>query len=69
METQGGLALVQKKNIQSEDIKEIVLLLNEPPFKENISLVSLDEMIPFDLGDLVFKIFKHLDSDIKINAR
>ena len=36
------MTLLQKKNIQSEDIKEIVLLLNEPPFKENISLVGLD---------------------------
>lgn len=61
--------LIQKKNIQSEDIKEIVLLLNEPPFKENITLVGLDEMSTFDLGDLVFKIFKFLDSDININAR
>lgn len=63
------LALIQKKNIQSEDIKEIVLLLNEPPFKENISLVGLDEMTTFDLGDLVFKIFKFLNPDININAR
>jgi intraflagellar transport protein 81 len=63
------LNLIQKKSIQSEDIKEIVLLLNEPPFKENITLVGLDEMSTFDLGDLVFKIFKFLDSDININAR
>jgi hypothetical protein len=42
MESQGALSFVQKKNIQSEDIKEIVLLLNEPPFKENMSLVGLD---------------------------
>jgi hypothetical protein len=46
-----------------------VLLLNEPPFKENISLVSLDEMSTFDLGDLVFKIFRFLDPDLNINAR
>jgi intraflagellar transport protein 81 len=46
-----------------------VLLLNEPPFKENVSLVGLDEMNTFDLGDLVFKIFKYLDSDININAK
>jgi len=26
-------------------------------------------MSTFDLGDLVFKIFKHLDPDISINAR
>jgi len=26
-------------------------------------------MTTFDLGDLVFKIFKYLDSDININAR
>lgn len=63
------MALIQKKNIQSEDIKEIVLLLNEPPFKENVSLVGLDEMNTFDLGDLVFKIFKYLDNDININAK
>lgn len=69
MEGQGALNLIQKKNIQSEDIKEIVLLLNEPPFKENITLVGLDEMNTFDLGDLVFKIFKYLDSDININAK
>jgi hypothetical protein len=35
-------ALIQKKNIVSDDIKEIVLLLNEPPFQENITLVGLD---------------------------
>lgn len=46
-----------------------MLLLNEPPFKENISLVGLDELSTFDLGDLVFKIFKHLNSEININAR
>lgn len=28
-----GPTLLQKKNINSEDIKEIVLLLNEPPFQ------------------------------------
>ena len=61
--------LIQKKNITSEDIKEIVQLLNEPPFTENISLVGLDELSTFDLGDLVFKIFKYLDSDININAK
>jgi hypothetical protein len=26
-------------------------------------------MSTFDLGDLVFKIFKYLDSDININAK
>jgi len=26
-------------------------------------------MNTFDLGDLVFKIFKYLDSDININAK
>lgn len=46
-----------------------MLLLNEPPFKENISLVGLDELSTFDLGDLVFKIFKHLNPDLTINAR
>ena len=60
---------MQKKTIHSEDIKEIVLLLNEPPFKENISLVGLDEMSTFDLGNLVFKIFKYLNSDINIDAK
>lgn len=44
-------------------------MLNEPPFQENISLVGLDEMSTFDLGDLVFKIFKYLSPDININAR
>lgn len=37
-----GPSLIQKKNITSEDIKEIVLLLNEPPFQENMTLVGLD---------------------------
>ena len=46
-----------------------MLLLNEPPFQENISLVGLDEMTTFDLGDLVFKIFKYLNPDLSINAR
>jgi intraflagellar transport protein 81 len=63
------LNLAQKKSITSEDIKEIVLLLNEPPFKENISLVGLEELSTFDLGDLVFKIFKHFDSDINLSAK
>ena len=63
------LSLTQKKTIHSEDIKEIVLLLNEPPLKENISLVGLDEMSTFDLGNLVFKIFKYLNSDINIDAK
>ena len=62
-------ALIQKKTIVSEDIKEIVLLLNEPPFQEKVTLVGLDEMSTFELGDLVFKIFKSLDSDININAK
>ena len=43
--------------------------MNEPPFKENITLVGLDELSTFDLGDLVFKIFKYLDSAININAK
>ncbi len=34
--------LIQKKIIASDDIKEIVLLLNEAPFQENITLVGLD---------------------------
>ena len=46
-----------------------MLLLNEPPFKENISLVGLDELSTFDLGNLVFKIFKYLNSDINIDAK
>lgn len=64
-----GPNLIQKKNITSEDIKEIVLLLNEPPFQENMTLVGLDELSTFELGDLVFKIFKHLNSDINLNAK
>lgn len=28
-----GPALIQKKTIVSDDLKEIVLLLNEPPFQ------------------------------------
>lgn len=35
-------SLYQKKVINSDDIKEIVLLLNEAPFQENITLVGLD---------------------------
>lgn len=62
-------ALIQKKNIVSDDIKEIVLLLNEPPFQENITLVGLDQMSTFELGDLVFKIFKVLNSELNLNAR
>lgn len=46
-----------------------MLLLNEPPFQENISLVGLDEMSTFDLGDLVFKIFRYLSPEVNINAR
>ena len=69
MQGQGNLNLIQKKNITSEDIKQIVLLLNEPPFKENISLVGLEELSTFDLGDLVFKIFKYFDSDINISSK
>lgn len=42
-----GPALIQKKTINSDDLKEIVLLLNEPPFQENISLVTLDELPTF----------------------
>jgi intraflagellar transport protein 81 len=68
MQTQ-PLALIQKKNISSEDIKEIVLMLNEPPFQSKISLVDLDEYNTFELGDLVFKIFKFLNPDININAK
>ena len=64
-----GPSLIQKKNITSEDIKEIVLLLNEPPFQENMTLVGLDELSTFELGDLVFKIFKSLNSDINLNAK
>jgi intraflagellar transport protein 81 len=63
------LALIQKKTISSEDIKEIVLLLNEPPFLSKISLVDLDEYSTFELGDLVFKIFKHLNPDTNLNAK
>lgn len=44
-------------------------MLNEPPFQENITLVGLDELSTFELGDLVFKIFKHLNSDINLNAK
>ena len=32
-------------------------------------MVGLDEMSTFDLGDLVFKIFRYLNPDININAR
>ena len=69
MASQEGTGLIQKKTIVSDDIKEIVLLLNEPPFQENITLVGLDELSTFELGDLVFKIFKHLNSDINLNAK
>lgn len=62
-------SLIQKKIINSDDIKEIVLLLNEPPFQENMTLVGLDELNTFELGDLVFKIFKHLNPDLSINAK
>lgn len=61
--------LIQKKVINSDDIKQIVLLLNEPPFQENITLVGLDQMSTFQLGDLVFKIFRNLNSDINLNAK
>ena len=69
MEGQANLNLAQKKSITSEDIKEIVLLLNEPPFKENITLVGLEELSTFELGDLLFKIFKYFDSDINIRVK
>lgn len=42
MASQEPAPLIQKKTIFSDDIKEIVLLLNEPPFQENITLVTLD---------------------------
>lgn len=69
MEGQANLNLAQKKSITSEDIKEIVLLLNEPPFKENITLVGLEELNTFELGNLVFKIFKYFDPDINIDPK
>ena len=31
--------------------------------------MGLDELTTFDLGDLVFKIFKYLNPDLSINAR
>jgi hypothetical protein len=43
--------------------------LNEPPFQSKISLVDLDEYNTFELGDLVFKIFKFLDPEINLNAK
>lgn len=46
-----------------------MLLLNEPPFQSKISLVDLDEYNTFELGDLVFKIFKHLNPEINLNAK
>lgn len=45
------------------------MLLNEPPSQSKISLVDLNEYNTFELGDLVFKIFKYLNPALNLNAK
>ena len=45
-------------------------LLNGKPFNESLTLVALDEMDNFNLGDLLSKIFDYLDDpDNKTKGR
>jgi hypothetical protein len=53
----------------SDDIKEIILLVNESPFQSNITLVGLDEIPTFSPSYLVFKNFKNLNDDINLNVK
>ena len=53
--------ITQKAIVTTEEIKEIVALLNAKPFSESLTLVALDQMDSFSLGDLLSKIFDYLD--------
>jgi hypothetical protein len=62
MTSQAEQQLIPQKNaISTDDIKEIVSLFNAKPFNENLTLVALDELSPFQMGDLLSSIFKYLD--------
>ena len=47
----------------------MVQLLNAKPFNESLSMVTFDELNPFELLELLNKIFVHLDSKQNIDIR
>ena len=59
----------QKAVVTTEEIKDIVNLLNAKPLNESMTLVTLDELDSFGLGDLLSKIFEHLDQDRAFNSK
>lgn len=59
----------QKNTISTEEIKEIVKMFNSEPLNKNLTLVALDELNTFELGDLLSDIFKYMDPERTINSK
>ncbi|KRX08285.1 hypothetical protein PPERSA_01746 [Pseudocohnilembus persalinus] len=54
-----------KTVIGTDEIREMVRILNDKPFNENLTLVSFDELSNQELLDLLNKILSELDSSFK----
>lgn len=49
--------------IGTEEMKDIIYVLNKPPFNEQLSLVTFDDLSQLDLLELLNKVLVHLDSE------
>ncbi len=44
-------------------------MFNSEPLNKNLTLVALDELNTFELGDLLSDIFKYMDPERTINSK
>ncbi len=58
-----------KANISTEDLREIVQRLNQKPFEEKLSLITLDEFTSLELLELLNRILVQLDKQHQVNIK
>ena len=65
--SRGSFSNLSKVNISTQEIKELVSILNRPPFDEDFTLVSFDELSGKTMKALVEKILRKLDSKVDVS--
>jgi len=58
-----------KQIINTEDLRVMVQILNQEPFRENLSLITLDEFTSLELLELLNRLLVHLDKSHQVNLK
>lgn len=48
-------------------VQDIVMILKQPPFNENLTLMSFDEKKEYELLEIIMKVLQMIDEDLKIS--